>query len=201
MKPFSIFPALILSMAFVFGLAGCEKDNIDSQPDQNTKKDFILAGERSSQTRYYDLNPDWDRYAFGLAGDSINLDINADSVPDISIKYSTLAIASTYTTQVTAKSLHGTKYTAVPVKPGDAIDAHSSWTTSTTLLGFAKIDFATSDTTFTGDWISTEDQFIGVSLVKNNRNFYGWIRISVFVHPVTIYLEEIRVKDFCCQRL
>ena len=164
------------------------------------KKDFILAGETGSDISYHDINPDWDRYAFGIAPDSINLDINDDQLTDVSIRYSTFSGGSSYIAQTTVNCFNNASISLAPKNQGESIYRYSSWSTSISILGFTKIDFTVSDTSSSGAWISTLDKYLGVKIFQNGRTSYGWIRMSLLVHPATPYVQQIIVKDFACRK-
>jgi len=164
------------------------------------RKDFILAGETGADINYHDITPDWERYAYGLAGDSINIDLNADNLADISIKYATFSGTDNYITQTTVSSLNGAEFSLSPKNLYDTINAFSSWSSSTSLLSFTKIDFSTNDTSLSGLWISKLDKYLGVKISKNGQITYGWIRMSLLVNPATVYVQDIVVKDFACRK-
>jgi hypothetical protein len=180
-------------------LTGCSKDSLPDLSTSQKAKDFILAGEQSSDIHYNDFNPDWDRYAFGINKDSLNIDINHDNTIDLSIQYSTFAPVNEYDVQTTVVCYNGSSICLLPKNFNDTINSHSSWQSSTALLCFTKIDFITSDTTNTGPWTGIQDKYLGVKVLKNGRNQFGWIRISLPVHPQTIYIQEVSVKEFGCR--
>ena len=188
---FLLLPALILS---------CRKDHIIHDIPSDNKKKFILAGERGVDISYYDINPDWNRYAYGLAPDSLNIDINNDHITDVSIRYASTIGASNYIVQTTVSCYHGASFSLAPKNRNDTINENSSWSTSNSILGFTKIDFTTADTTSSGAWISTTDKYLGVKVFKNGRTSYGWIRMSLFVNPATIYIQQVMVKDFAFRK-
>ncbi len=182
-------------------MIACHKEPLippfNSVPD---KKDFILAGEMGNSIYYDNISPDWERYAYGLTGDSIVIDINNDNTTDVSIKYATISAANSYTTQTTVSALNGALFSLSPKNLNDTIHSSSSWSSSTSLLSFTKIDFATSDTSVSGPWISKTDKYLGIKITKNGQVMYGWIRMSLLVHPVTVYIQDIIVKDFACMQ-
>jgi len=192
----NIFCLLLLSLLINIS---CEKNHDDENPE-NTRKDFIIAGKTGDDVLYTDINPDWDKYAYGLSPDSINVDVNQDHVADISIRYSTSSSTSGYTVQTSVSAYNGAYFSPEPINLNDEINSLSGWINTTSLLAFTKIDFASSDTSVSGAWISKQDKYLGVQVTEHGRKTYGWIRISIFIHPETIYIQQVVVKDFACQK-
>ena len=188
---------LYLFLLLIVFAMSCKKDHFAyvTNPTKE-KKEFILAGEKGDGIYYHDITPDWIRYAYGLIGDSINIDMNDDNAVDICIKYSTITSSSSYITQTSVNCLNGAMFSLSPKNMNDTINAPSSWSSTISLLSFTKIDFATSDTTVSGPWISTSDKFLGVKVMHNGKATYGWIRMDLIIHPATVYVQEITVKDF-----
>jgi hypothetical protein len=189
---------LFLLLLLVINLS-CEKKS-DDAGSESTRKDFILAGETGDDIKYTDINPYWNRYAYGLSPDSINIDINGDHLTDISIRYSTLSSSSAYSVQTTVSSFNGAYYLDEPKDSNEIISASSGWINSTSILAFTKIDFSANDTSVSGSWISKKDKFLGVEVSKHGRKIFGWIRISLLIHPETVYIQQVIVKDFACMK-
>jgi len=190
----------LIGLSFIITLFACQKDNLSTLQPGLLPGDYILAGDDGSGISYHDIHPDWDRYAYGLAGDSIVLDINADQVNDISIKYSTGTSASQYVAQTTVTCLNNASVSLAPKNQGDTISSTSGWTSAPSLLCYTKIDFASGDTSLLGQWHSVKDKYLGVRIVKNGITRYAWIRMTLLVHPATVYVQEIIVKDFGYRR-
>ena len=187
----------------VFALVhpGCRKDHLaDPYLSSAAKTDFIVAGERDDGITYTDINPDWEKHGFGLYNDSVNIDLNNDNITDASFHYITVLSGSEYDQQTSVNCYNGAEISVTPKNEGDTINTLSGWSTPGALLCFTKIDFVSSDTTYTGQWNGVQDQYIGIRVIQNGRRLYGWIRLSVLVPPAIVYVQQIIVKDFACRK-
>lgn len=193
MKRFFYFVLLLIF------LTACEKDQFNSEKHSDARKDFILAGETSTDVYYHDIVPDWEKHGFGLINDSVNIDINNDNKVDVCIRYTTFLSSSEYDQQTTVDCYNGASVSLTPKNLNDTIGVSSAWTSSTAILCYTKIDLATNDTTFIGQWHGVNNKYIGVKIRKGNRLTFGWIRMSLLVPPSIVYVQQIIVKDFGCR--
>jgi hypothetical protein len=200
MKSVKFLPAVFIFFAFV--QAGCRKDHFAETLVSPVKKtDFIVAGDNGAGISYYDLIPDWEKHGFGLINDSISIDINNDSIVDASFHYITIVSGSEYDQQTSVNCYNGAEISIAPKNAGDTIHSSSGWSAIGALLCFTKINFASSDTTYSGPWNGVDDHYIGIKVTKNRHVLYGWIRISVLVPPAIVYVQQIIVKEFACRKL
>ena len=182
-------------------IVSCQDDDLMIDSLLYSRKDFILAGETGTGIYSRDLIPDWEAYAYGIAGDSISMDINRDFVPDVRIQYNTISATNSYIVQTSLYCLNGAAISIEPKIENDSVHKILSWSASPSILGFTKIDFITNDTTSSGAWISSTDKFLGVKITVNGRITYGWIKMSLLVHPATVYVQKICVKEFAGQKV
>ena len=192
-----IYSLLLIASAMI---VSCQDDDLMVDSFLFSRHNFILAGETGSGIYSQDLFHDWEAYAYEIAGDSICLDINRDFLKDVCVKYTTVSAANSYIAQTTVTCLNGAAISIDPKMANDSIYKFSSWSTSLAIMEFTKIYFATNDTSSSGAWISKVDKFLGVKIRTNGRITYGWIKMSSLVHPATVYVQKICVKEFACQK-
>ena len=193
--------AIYIIIIFAITLISCKKDSFTGSNQPETRENFIFSGEKGPGIYYHDINPDWEKHGFGLFNDSLNIDLNADGIPDVSIKYTTFLSGTEYDQQTSVSCLNGARISLAPKNQGDTIGYNSSWTTTASVLCYTKIDFATSDTAYTGVWKDTHDKYLAVKIIKNNRVLFGWIRMSLLVPPEIVYIQQIIVKDYAWKEI
>ncbi len=190
-----------LYLFFILFLGSCEKDHsVCDKASIRHRKESIVTGETGDHIYYRDIDPDWEKHGFGLLNDSLNIDVNGDYIPDVSIQYTSFLSGTEYEQQTSVSCMNGAFISLAPKNQGDVIDAYSEWTSSASLLCFTKINFISSDTTYTGSWNGISDKYLGVRIRKNRPSLFGWIKMSLLVPPSIVYVQQVIVKEYACQK-
>jgi len=154
---------------------------------------FIKAGQTDGPgIKYVDFEPDA-KFAYGNDSytEFLNLDLNNDSIDDFELKYYSFHF-ETYL-QIIPKgnnSVCFSKTLSVPdyafvesLANGDTIGINNNWINSKAFLFTYYLSCYTDYDTgnricsdsFSGYWYDHDHIYMGVKIIKNNKEFFGWI--------------------------
>jgi hypothetical protein len=175
-----IFTFLVL-ITFIF--------SCDNKEDKYEYLPFITAGQVDGPgINYMDMVPDRELIKEHGYGDTImKLDLNNDGIDDFLLThyfFSTMQSQNYESLKITALG-ENTVCTftpenklACPLKYRDTINANNSWADSTVIL-YSVPGYWTMSTGWnyyiTGYWFNNDSIYIGVSIMKDNKQLFGWI--------------------------
>ena len=169
-----------------------------------------------SQIVYNDLSSDVSRScttamrATGSCSTTYNIDLNNDSINDYSFIVSTSSHAhigcSGYgcllhdrTTSVYVTPLNGNAVavdaSAYPLYMNAGTNVQSGLTWSTLTSRTLRRGSGYTNISYTGNWITSTNGFVGLKFAAGGQTYYGWIRLSVAINSNTVSSNVI-IRDF-----
>ncbi|HET6557910.1 MAG TPA: hypothetical protein VFG54_11390 [Prolixibacteraceae bacterium] len=184
-KLFIILTLLILIMA-------CKKENTIADKFLT----FIEAGQTDGVgIKYVDFEPDEKLISSNGSEAFLKLDLNKDSIDDFELRYTSMSYGRWYNqySQIIplennsvciSKTITYSDFAFVEsLKYGDTIGINNNWTNSKAYLyrfyrnwqRYQNPDTTIVSESIYGDWYSQNNIYVGVKIIKNDKQLFGWI--------------------------
>jgi len=193
---------LFTFLAFITFILSCDKKD-----DKYEYLPFITAGQvDGTGINYTDIVPDEELIKnYGYGDTTKNLDLNNDDIDDFQLTHYFFASMQSQhdeSLKITAFGMNSVctilseNKLAYPLKYMDTISADINWADSTVILYSVSSHWSMStgwNDIVTGYWYDNDSIYIGVSIIKDNKQLFGWIdmkRNILCQYAVTVpYLE------------
>ncbi|MEO8761086.1 MAG: T9SS type A sorting domain-containing protein [Bacteroidia bacterium] len=171
------------------------------------KSQFAIAGIPGSS--YFDIVPDTTLNVDFYNPVFYYIDLNQDNINDIKIQFETFTAASSYKEAIQALAIDTTfkicylktdsAYSSSPFCPTSTGYAYASilkpfnindTIKNETYVTSSYLSFSSSCGLSCNEWITGNDQFIGIKYTGSSTPTYGWIRLAV------TNSHKITIKDF-----
>jgi len=185
---------LLIVLMLLLSITACNKDN----PNEN--EDEFLTSIKAGQTdgvgiKYVDFEPDEKLVTSNGSNWYLKIDLNNDSIDDFELKYTSMSYGRWYNrySQIiplgdnsvcASKSITGSDFDYVEsLEYGDTIGINNSWINSESYLykfyrnwqHYYDPDTTIVSEAFFGDWYTQSNIFVGVRIMKDANQFFGWI--------------------------
>ena len=168
----------------------------------------------AAQIQYTDIDPDT---TLINNGDSYFLDLNNDAISDFQILFSRSIYSYSYSGYksyrkgyvgfaypLSSNSIDGktgslttstfSYRAAYAHKPNVPINSNNNWGSTSSVLGaylYQTINSVIVQNIKAGEWLGQKDKYLGLKLVVNNKNYFGWVRLDV-----DSLSRSITIKDY-----